>query len=185
MAKTKLFDSWTFALGLPAPFDDPVCAGAKAFGFSRYNTTSIQKATLHAPTLRAIIAYAKLVHETDAGNSVDGLGAIGHQGTTYRIAEYVSAGKTDMVAFNQNTGRFYVARVFDGTPGLTPYVLSPGTGKGSGSALIFCLIPYLLEDNEFQTHFNEFMAQMDGGWTDMDAALKTALTLCDTPAAVI
>ena len=143
MAKTKLFDSYTYKLTLPAPFDSPNCTGAKSFGFSRYNTVSVQKSTLHAPTLRALLAYAKLVHETDAGHSVQGLGAVGQQGATYRIAEYVSANKTDMVAFNQNTGKFYTARVKDGDTTLNSYVLGPGSGMGSGSALIFCLIPYL------------------------------------------
>ena len=59
MAKTKLFDSYTYKLTLPAPFDSPNCTGAKSFGFSRYNTVSVQKSTLHAPTLRALLAYAK------------------------------------------------------------------------------------------------------------------------------
>ena len=50
MAKTKLFESWTFRLQLPPPFDDPKYSGAKPMGFSQYNTSSTaQKATLHAP----------------------------------------------------------------------------------------------------------------------------------------
>lgn len=58
MAKTKLFESWTFRLQLPPPFDDPKYSGAKPMGFSQYNTSSTaQKATLHAPTLRALLAY--------------------------------------------------------------------------------------------------------------------------------
>ena len=179
MGKTRLFDSFTFKYPLPAPFDDPNFSGAKSYGMSRYNTIGVQKATLHAPTLRALLAYAKLVHETEAGNSVEGLGAVGQQGTTYRIAEYVSADKTDMVVFNHNTGKFYVARVKDGASGLLPYVLGPGSGMGSGTALIFCLIPHLMEDSEFQSCFTEFLDELDAGWTDMDRALKTALTLCD------
>ncbi len=179
MARTKLFDSFTYKLPLPAPFDDPIYAGAKSFGMSRYNTVGIPKATLHGPTLRALLAYAKLVQETDAGGSVDGLGAVGHQGTTYRIAEYVSSDKTDMVVFNQNTGKFYVACVKNGSPGMDPYVLGPGSGMGSGTALLFCLIPYLMEESEFQACFSEFLAQMNVGWPDMDMAQKTALTLCD------
>ena len=88
MAKTKLFESWTFRLQLPPPFDDPKYSGAKPMGFSQYNTSSTaQKATLHAPTLRALLAYAKLVGATENGQSVDDLGAIGHQGNTYRISE--------------------------------------------------------------------------------------------------
>mgnify|MGYP000272017328 CR=1 FL=1 len=78
MAKTKLFESWTFRLQLPPPFDDPKYSGAKPMGFSQYNTSSTaQKATLHAPTLRALLAYAKLVSATENGQSVDDLGAIG------------------------------------------------------------------------------------------------------------
>ncbi len=179
MAKTKLFDNFTFKVQLPAPFDDPSYAGAKTFGLSRYNMISIPKATLHAPTLRALLAYAKLVHETNAGNPVAGLGAVGHQGTTYRIAEYVSGDRTDTVVFNQNTGKFYVARVKNGGPSLDPYVIGPGSGMGTGTALIFCLIPYLMEESEFEAYFNEFLAEMESGWSDMDLALKTALTLCD------
>ena len=57
MAKTKLFESWTFRLQLTPPFDDPKYSGAKPMGFSQYNTSSTaQKATLHAPTLRALLA---------------------------------------------------------------------------------------------------------------------------------
>ena len=71
MAKTKLFESWTFRLQLPPPFDDPKYSGAKPMGFSQYNTSSTaQKATLHAPTLRALLAYAKLVSATENGQSV-------------------------------------------------------------------------------------------------------------------
>jgi len=179
MAKTKLFDNFTFKVQLPAPFDDPRCAGAKTFGLSRYNQVSIPKATLHGPTLRALLAYAKLVSEQSAGNPVTGLGAVGHQGTAYRVAEYVSGDRTDTVVFNQNTGKFYVARIRDGVPGLEPYVIGPGSGMAAGTGLIFCLIPYLMEDSEFETCFHAFLAGLAGGWPDMDLALKTALTLCD------
>ena len=75
MAKTKLFEAWSFRLQQPAPFDDPKYAGSKSMGFSQYNTSSTaQKSTLHAPTMRALLAYAKLVSATENGQSVDGLG---------------------------------------------------------------------------------------------------------------
>ena len=49
MAKTKLFEAWSFRLQQPAPFDDPKYAGSKSMGFSQYNTSSTaQKSTLHA-----------------------------------------------------------------------------------------------------------------------------------------
>lgn len=68
MAKTKLFEAWSFRLQQPAPFDDPKYAGSKSMGFSQYNTSSTaQKSTLHAPTMRALLAYAKLVSATENG----------------------------------------------------------------------------------------------------------------------
>lgn len=178
MAKTKLFEAWSFRLQQPAPFDDPKYAGSKSMGFSQYNTSSTaQKSTLHAPTMRALLAYAKLVSATENGQSVDGLGAIGHQGTTYRISEYRSANKTDCVVFNPVTGKFNAAQVEDGTQALNPY--SVGAGNGTGSGLLFCLMPVLNEDDEFRQKFQEFVSLLESGWADMDAAFECALTLCD------
>ena len=178
LAKTKLFEAWSFRLQQPAPFDDPKYAGSKSMGFSQYNTSSTaQKSTLHAPTMRALLAYAKLVSATENGQSVDGLGAIGHQGTTYRISEYRSANKTDCVVFNPVTGKFNAAQVEDGTQALKPY--SVGAGNGTGSGLLFCLMPVLNEDDEFRQKFQEFVSLLESGWADMDAAFECALTLCD------
>ena len=178
MAKTKLFESLTFRLQLPPPFDDPKYSGAKPMGFSQYNTSSTaQKATLHAPTLRALLAYAKLVSATENGQSVDDLGAIGHQGNTYRISEYRSANKTDCVVFNPVTGKFSAVQIEDGSQVLKPYSL--GAGNGSGSALLFCLMPVLNEDDEFRQKFQEFTSHYENGWADMDAAFECALVLCD------
>lgn len=178
MAKTKLFEAWSFRLQQPAPFDDPKYAGSKSMGFSQYNTSSTaQKSTLHAPTMRALLAYAKLVSATENGQSVDGLGAIGHQGTTYRISEYRSANKTDCVVFNPVTGKFNAAQVEDGTQALKPY--SVGAGNGTGSGLLLCLMPVLNEDDEFRQKFQEFVSLLESGWADMDAAFECALTLCD------
>ena len=59
MARGKLFESWSFKLELPAPFDDPQYSGQKDHGLSMYNTAgAVCKASLHAPTLRALLAYA-------------------------------------------------------------------------------------------------------------------------------
>lgn len=178
MAKTKLFESWSFRLQQPAPFDDSQYSGSKTIGISQYNITSTaQKATLHAPTLRALLAYAKLVSATENGQSTDGLGAIGHQGNTYRICEYNSSNKTDCVVFNPVTGKFNAAQVEDGTQTLKPY--SIGAANGTGSCLFFCLMPILHEDDEFRQKFQEFVSHYESGWADMDAAFECALTLCD------
>jgi len=178
MARAKLFESWSFKLKMPAPFDDPRYLGQKNFGRSQYNTnTSVGAATLHAPSLRALLAYAKLVSAAELGNSTDGLGAIGHQDTTFRIAEYVSANKTDCVVFNPTTGKFVTGRFHQGSDNAVPYTV--GAGKESGSALLFCLMPVFDEDSEFHDCFADFKESMVAGWPDMDAALETALKLCD------
>ena len=121
MARSKLFESWSFKLKLPAPFDDPKYAGQKNMGRSKYNTnTSVGTATLHAPSLRALLAFAKLVHASEQGSPTDNLGAIGHQDATYRIAEYVSANKTDCVVFNPTTGKFITGRFIKGSDNAVP-----------------------------------------------------------------
>ena len=176
MSKTKLFESWTFRLQLPAPFDDPQYAGAKNHSFSQYNISSTaQKSTLHAPSLRALLAFVKLVSASEKGQSTEGLGAIGHQGSTFRISEYHSANKTDCVVFNPVTGKFNAAQVEDGTDTLKPYTVGPSNGSGTG--LLFCLMPILYEDEEFQRNFQELLSHYDSGWADMDGAFNCALIL--------
>lgn len=178
MGRGKLFEAWSFRLAQPAPFDDPQYSGAKGVGLSRYNTAgSARKATLHAPTMRALLAYAKLVSACESGAYVEDLGAIGHQDSTYRIAEYCSASKRDCVVFTPNTGKFIVSQFPNGSDTPAPY--SVCAGSGSGTALLFCLMPVLEEDDEFRTYFAHFRELMDAGWTEMDDAFETALLLCD------
>ena len=178
MARAKLFESWSFKLKMPAPFDDPQYLGQKNFGRSQYNTnTSVGASTLHAPSLRALMAYAKLVSAAELGNPTDGLGAIGHQDTSFRIAEYVSANKTDCVVFNPTTGKFISGRFTQGSDTAVPYTV--GAGNSSGSALLFCLMPIFDEDSEFHDCFADFKEAMVAGWPDMDVAFETALKLCD------
>lgn len=123
------------------------------------------------------MAYAKLVSAAELGNPTDGLGAIGHQDTSFRIAEYVSANKTDCVVFNPTTGKFISGRFTQGSDTAVPYTV--GAGNSSGSALLFCLMPIFDEDSEFHDCFADFKEAMVAGWPDMDVAFETALKLCD------
>ena len=178
MSKTKLFESWTFKMPLPFPFDDPQFYGAKDFGLSKYNASGrIQKATLHAPSLHALLAYAKLVNASEHGESTDGLGTLGHQDTNYRIAEYKAANKTDCVVFNPNTGKFIAAQVDDGTDHPKPYTL--GIGNASGTALLFCLMPVFESDDEFHDAFCKLKNAVNSGFPDVQASFETLLLLCD------
>ena len=178
MARGKLFESWSFKLSIPAPFDDPKYSGAQNHGQSQYNYTgSVQKATLHAPTMRALLAYAKLANAAEAGTYTEDLGVVGHQGSSYRIAEYCSANKRDCVVFSTSTGKFIAGQFENGDP--TPKAYTVGAGQASGSALLFCLMPVFETDTEFQHEFEEFREAMKNNWPDMDSAFENALRLCD------
>ena len=178
MARGKLFESWSFKLSIPAPFDDPKYSGAQNHGQSQYNYAgSVQKATLHAPTMRALLAYAKLANAAEAGTYTEDLGVVGHQGSSYRIAEYCSANKRDCVVFSTSTGKFIAGQFENGDP--TPKAYTVGAGQASGSALLFCLMPVFETDTEFQHEFEEFREAMKNSWPDMDSAFENALRLCD------
>ena len=178
MARGKLFESWSFKLSIPAPFDDPKYSGAQNHGQSQYNYSgSVQKATLHAPTMRALLAYAKLANAAEAGTYTEDLGVVGHQGSSYRIAEYCSANKRDCVVFSTSTGKFIAGQFENGDP--TPKAYTVGAGQASGSALLFCLMPVFETDTEFQHEFEEFREAMKNNWPDMDSAFENALRLCD------
>jgi len=56
-------------------------------------------------------------------------------------------------------------QIEDGSQVLKPYSL--GAGNGSGSALLFCLMPVLNEDDEFRQKFQEFTSHYENGWADM------------------
>lgn len=178
MPRGKLFEGWTFKLSMPEPFDDPQYSGPKDFGLSRYNAAgTLKKASLHAPSMRALMAYAKLANASEAAAYKDELGAVGHQGSNYWIAEYCSANKRDCVVFNPNTGKFIVSQFANGSDAPVPYTI--GAGNASGSALLFCLMPVFQQDSEFGNDFTEFREFMADGWSNMDAAFETALRLCD------
>ena len=110
MANSKLFDSCTFTMDVPKEFD--TYPRDSTTYTSMYNVGSAKRATLHAPTLRAILAYMKLSKATTDGTSVDGLGAIGTQNDKKIIAEYIG-GRKDIqaVVYNKGSGSI-IASVF-------------------------------------------------------------------------
>ena len=85
-----LFDNTTFLMECPEPFNDTRITRESTTHYSMYNTVSAKRSTLHAPTLRAIMAYMKLSKAFTDGESLDGLGAIGKAGDKRFVAEYIS-----------------------------------------------------------------------------------------------
>ena len=178
MAKCKLFESWSFRMKRPAPFDDVAYDGARDFGQSAYNTAgSVHKATLHAPSLYALLAYCKLRTAAERGEEVSGLGALGHQQSNYTMSEFPSSAKMECVVFNHNTGKFIAAQFQDGSD--HPMPITVGPGNATGAALLFSLMPQFEADDEFRSSLDSLKLQMENNWPDMDEAFQTALILCD------
>lgn len=176
MAKSKLFADWTWRQELPKEFADPSVQPKRTDVFSKYNSTSSKQSSMHAPTLRALLAYAALVNAAEQGDPVDGLGAIGSQNDERLVAEYPGA-KPECVVFNKRNCRFTAGIVR--TPGDPPGVYTIGETACSGDALLFTLMPLFLDDDEFSEGFKELCEAAKNGYPDLDSASRAAILLCD------
>ena len=176
MARTKLFDNWTWNRTLPAPFDT-LPSARRTDVHSRYNNMSgTQVATIHPMTIAAILAYLSL--DTSINPSATGDGAIGSQGSDMTMAEYHSrTGDIHVVVFNKTTGKFN-AGCYSSTAS-TPTVYTLKESKNTGTALFFALIPEAMEDQEFKDTYNQLAACFSAGFPDIDEASRYAAVLCD------
>ncbi|CUX25468.1 AAA family ATPase [Clostridium sp. C105KSO13] len=180
MANYKLVDNWTFRRKLPEPFedytDDPVFKDV----YSKYCNQPQKKSTLHASTLRALLAYMELEAPSGA-KTPEELGAIGSQNNNFTIAEYPSkTGELHVVVYNRMNGKFTAGRYtmppdVDSTP--EKYVLKEN--ENSGAALLFTLLPIAMADDEFNEYYQKLKEYRDDGFTDTEEAAKTAAVLCD------
>lgn len=174
MAKIKLFDTWTWKLDLPEPFDSVPDHVSKTF-YSCYCNVATKKSTLHGACLSAILAYLDMDTTFSPGTTAEH--AIGTQGDKI-VTEYHSrTGDIHAVVFNKKTGKFNVGRFADATS--APKVYSIKDGGQTGTALLFALIPEALNDDEFKEYYDILGKCKQDGFTDMDEATKAAFILCD------
>lgn len=163
MSRSKLFESWTYGLKLPIPLDGITQRNYKDVG-SRYNLADVVQSTLHAPTLKAILAY---VHLKEGAGS----GAIG-ENTSYILAEF----EDTIVAYDKSKGIFFASQFALSQQTPQPYTLG-AKGGHSGAALIFTLMPILEGDEEFHDALTQFIA--DYQVNDLTALATDAALLCD------
>lgn len=174
MAKVKLYETRTWKMALPKPFDLTI-NGVSTKLYSRYNTAASKKATLHSPSLSAILAYLDM--DTTYTPVSTSESAIGTQGDKI-IAEYKSrSGEIHAVVFNRKNGKFNVGRFEDVTS--APKVYSLKESGNTGTALFFALIPEALEDDEFRENYELLGRCKNDGYSDMVEAEKAAFILCD------
>ncbi|MBR0277909.1 MAG: ATPase [Clostridia bacterium] len=180
MPNNLLFDSVTFTMECPAPFNGSSVPRERTDVYSAYNTASAKKSTLHAPTLRAVLAYMKLFKATTDGDPTDNLGAIGTQNDKKFVGEYVSGrGEIQGVIYNRENESI-MASVFDSaTAPPTQYKHKAAGGTATGSAVFFTLMPIFLEDDEFKRNYDALYEQFCNGYTDWEAAEKAGFILCD------
>lgn len=176
MAKTKLFDNWTWNRTLPAPFDKLPSTRRNDVHSVYNNMSGTPIATIHPMTLAAILAY--LAMDTSVNSSASGNGAIGSQGTNMTMAEYHSrTGDIHVVVFNKITGKFNAGCY--SSVSATPTVYTLKENKNTGTALFYALMLEAMEDQEFSEYYNQLAACYSAGFPDMEEAAKCAAILCD------
>lgn len=189
MAYTKIFESWTFSLPLPEPFDQALSdlgmnkTSSEERHISQHNEMQRgRQSTLHGPVLRALLSVAELL-ETDND------GAIGVQkNETGQIEFYCGEFKKKdsddrtVVVYNSRTGKF---KVCESGNGIHRHMPALRAGECDGKPLL-CMLEYAslnmdgpVFNQEFYENFTVFREQLKNGWSDMDQALQAAFVCCD------
>lgn len=172
MAKTRLYENWTWNVTLPEPFNElPTKRSTSAT--SKYNTAATP-ATLHGAVLRALMEYMEIDTTISSSTSESAIGTQGDQ----IMAEYRSKSKQiHAVVFNRKNGTFRAGCFADANSNPTVYTLAE-TGS-SGSALFFALIPEAMQDEEFKDNYDVLLKCKEAGFSDMELAANSAMILCD------
>lgn len=188
MGKTRMFEMWTFTRPLPEPFaSEAVRRGKKTSTeeecLSVHNQMVRAKcSTLHATTLRAILALCDLVNG-------DIEGAVGVQEDEVEIKWYC-------LEYENSTGPApeYRVLVYEPVKGSikgctmtgSAYSVLPQIGerKSTGKEILI-LLAYAstrsgsLFDGEFAAAFQKFNEEKKKGFPDMELATNLALLCCD------
>lgn len=188
MGHTKFFETWTFNRPLPEPFASEVAKAGKKTSMepgsiSKHNHMSRGKrATLHAPTLRALIAVSGIIDGAVTG-------AFGLQSENNRVKwycmEYARAGgtirETRILLYDPINGRCK-GMMKTGTVHSALPVISD---KGVSGKEILMLFAYaslrqgMLYDAEFSAAFERFSEERKKGFSNQEEAMTQAFLLCD------
>ena len=158
---------FNFSRGLPAPFDkltNKIVAVSSKYGSST-------QSTLNCTTVKAIMAYVNCQH--------GGQGAVGLR-NQQSIAEYKSSMGPDayhIVVYDSSNGQF-LAGCYDRNTELIESYAAQSRAK-DGAALVFAMMPFLLNDLEFKQNYDAYAECYSKGHPDIDAAAKYMGTLCD------
>ena len=185
MAEIKLFDTWTFQEEMPEPFGRFLQKGGlrktttMVEWLSQYNQG--RQATLHPPTLRAMLNIAGIyLKQTE--------GALGFQKGNYDLLnfycmEYVKGKQRYALVYNPVSAKIRgVCKTEKETYKALDFV---ERNVSDGEEVLAMLIYVSLEKKEalynleFAQNFILFMQQMKEGWKNEKLALKAAFLCCD------
>lgn len=185
MAEIKLFDTWTFQEEMPEPFGrflqkEGLRKTTTMVGWlSQYNQG--RQATLHPPTLRAMLNIAGIyLKQTE--------GALGFQKGNYDLLnfycmEYVKGKQRYALVYNPVSAKIRgVCKTEKETYKALDFV---ERNVSDGEEVLAMLIYVSLEKKEalynleFAQNFILFMQQMKEGWKNEKLALKAAFLCCD------
>ena len=185
MAEIKLFDTWTFQEQMPEPFSQFLQkeglrkTTTMVEWLSQYNQG--RQATLHPPTLRAMLNIAGIyLKQTE--------GALGFQKGNYDLLnfycmEYVKGKRRYALVYNPISAKIRgVCKTEKQTYKALDFV---ERNVSDGEEVLAMLIYVSLEKKEalynleFAQNFILFMQQMKEGWKNAKLALKAAFLCCD------
>lgn len=185
MAEIKLFDTWTFQEEMPEPFSRFLQkeglrkTTTMVEWLSQYNQG--RQATLHPPTLRAMLNIAGIyLKQTE--------GALGFQKGNYELLnfycmEYVKGRGRYVLVYNPISAKIRgICKTEKQTYKALDFV---ERNVSDGEEVLAMLIYVSLEKKEalynleFAQNFILFMQQMKEGWKNAKLALKAAFLCCD------
>ena len=188
MGNIKLFETWTFNRSIPEPFASEVAKAGKKTSvepesLSRHNhMTRGKRATLHAPTLRALIAVAEIID----GAATGAFGLQRENNTVkWYCMEYVRPGgairETRLLIYDPINGRCKGMMKAGTVLSSLPVI---GDKGGSGKEILMMLVfaslqKGLLYDAEFFTAFERFSEERKKGFPNPREAMAQAFLLCD------
>jgi len=163
-----LYETWVLKQTIPEPFAGILqkCGGKrtsiKEEDCSVYNTGRAKSATLHPPTLRAILELLHLMDDQEAGAA----GCQESNGkTNFYCLEYGKADGKYALVYNSRNGQVRGLRWEDGKP----QPLQPVSESGSNGEEYMALFAYIsidggegLHDPEFDSHFFDIQEHFKG-----------------------
>lgn len=165
MSAIKLFD---YSRTLPTPFD--TLKNKKIKVSSKYGDGT--ESTLSGSVIKAVHSMIRYMEATSEG-------AVGTCDNKC-IAEYKSATGPDayhLVVFDRASGALQASVYDKNVETFEQYVV--GKSGRDGAAILTAMMPVLLEDSEFNSHFESYKEHMDNGFLNLSAATDDMAILCD------